>query len=152
MTFERTKILSFVPAFIERFVCLIKPNPPKFDPGLLYRPFAKGVWICILISLSLASCIAIIPHIFIRGYENMTSNQISMISFWFLFVVLNSFYGGALTMFFVAEITIPFNTIRDVLRVFPEWKVLVPALGKQIVIVEPALNVSAYWFDFMFIL
>ena len=74
----------------------------------------------------------------------MTSNQISIISFWFLFVLLNSFYGGALTMFFVAEITIPFNTIRDVLKVFPEWKVVVPAAGKQIIIVEPALNVSAY--------
>ena len=47
-------------------------------------------------------------------------------------------------MFFVAEITIPFNTIRDVLKVFPEWKVVVPAAGKQIIIVEPALNVSAY--------
>ena len=142
MTFERTKVISFVPAFTERYICVVKPNPPKFDPGLLYRPLARSVWICIFIFLSLASCFEIIPHIFIRGYENMISNQISTFSFWFLFVLLNAFYGGALTMFFVAEITIPFNTMRDLLKVFPEWKIVIHRAGKQITIVEPALNVS----------
>ena len=146
MNFGRSKVVSFVPGLTERFLCLVIPNPPKFDPGLLYRPLAKGVWICIFISLSLASCFGIIPHIFIKGYENMISNQISMISFWFLFVLLNAFYGGALTMFFVAEISIPFNTMRDVLKLFPEWKLLVAIGSKTIVITEPALSVSAYIF------
>ena len=72
----------------------------------------------------------------------MTSNQISTFSFWFLFVLLNAFYGGALTMFFVAEISIPFNTMRDVVKIFPEWKLLVAETNKAIVITEQALSVS----------
>ena len=142
MTFERTKVISFVPAFTERYICVVKPNPPKFDPGLLYRPLARTVWICIFIFLSLASCFEIIPHIFIRGYENMISNQISTFSFWFLFVLLNAFYGGALTMFFIAELSIPFNSLRDVLKVFPEWKLIILGSNKFVFIEEPALSVS----------
>ena len=142
MNFGRSNAVSFVPGLTERFLCLVKPNPPNFDPGLLYRPLAKSVWIFIFISLSLASCFGIIPHIFIRGYEDMMSNQISMMSFWFLFVVLNAFYGGALTMFFVAEISIPFNTMRDLVKIFHEWKLLVAETNKAIVITEQALSVS----------
>ena len=39
---------------------------------------------------------------------------------WFFFVLINAYYGGALTMFFVSEITLPFNTIRDALKVRSE--------------------------------
>jgi hypothetical protein len=37
------------------------------------------------------------------------------------FVLLNAFYGGALTMFFTSEITIPFNNIYEVMRAYPSW-------------------------------
>ena len=37
---------------------------------------------------------------------------------------INAYYGGALTMFFVSEITLPFNTLRDVLQAFPEWNLV----------------------------
>ena len=43
---------------------------------------------------------------------------------WLFFVLINAFYGGALTMFFVSEVTLPFNTLRDALRVFPSWKII----------------------------
>ena len=62
-------------------------------------------------------------------------------SIWFLFVLINAFYGGALTMFFVAELKIPFNSLRDVLKIFPEWNFVLPA-DNIILIKEPALNVS----------
>ena len=136
MTFDRREILSFVPSHTDRMICALIPKPPEFDPGLLYRPFAKEAWICIFILLSAAFCFSIIPPIF------MTSNQISMTSFWFLFVLLSAYYGGALTMFFIAESTIPFLTIRDVLKVFPEWKLVFHEPSKTVAIVEPAKSVS----------
>ena len=74
----------------------------------------------------------------------MTSNQISTFSFWFLFVLLNAFYGGALTMFFVAELSIPFNSVRDVLIKFPEWKLIMEETKRYLFIDEPALRVSTH--------
>lgn len=41
---------------------------------------------------------------------------------WFFFLLLNAYYGGALTMFFTSEVSIPFNTIYDVMKAYPEWK------------------------------
>ena len=43
-------------------------------------------------------------------------------SSWFFFVLLNAYYGGALTMFFTSELPIPFNTIEDVMDAYPAWK------------------------------
>ena len=51
----------------------------------------------------------------------MKANSIIEVSLWFFFVLINAYYGGALTMFFVSEITLPFNTLRDVLKAFPSW-------------------------------
>ena len=62
-------------------------------------------------------------------------------SIWFLFVLINAFYGGALTMFFVAELKIPFNSLRDVLKIFPEWNLVIEA-GFTDMFKEPARNVS----------
>ena len=41
------------------------------------------------------------------------------------FVLLNSFYGGAMTMFFVNEAALPFENIHQVIRAYPEWELLV---------------------------
>ena len=50
-----------------------------------------------------------------------SSYMITSFSSWTFFVLLNAYYGGALTMFFVSEPTLPFNTLRDVLKAFPSW-------------------------------
>ena len=63
------------------------------------------------------------------------------VSLWFFFVLINAYYGGALTMFFVSEITVPFNTLRDVLQVFPEWNLIFPT-GADIVFKLPAFQVK----------
>ena len=35
--------------------------------------------------------------------------------------MINAYYGGALTMFFTSELTIPFDSIEDVMRNYPDW-------------------------------
>ena len=85
--------------------------------------------ICIFVAgcavvLIIALCIIIIPYAFLDYYEYTDGQMIASTSTWFFFVLLNAFYGGALTMFFVSEITLPFKTIRDVLQVFPSWNLV----------------------------
>ena len=48
--------------------------------------------------------------------------MLSSTSAWLFFVLLNAYYGGALTMFFTSEIPIPFNTIEQVMDAYPTWK------------------------------
>ena len=48
-----------------------------------------------------------------------------MICGFYFFILINTFYGGAMTMFFSSEITLPFETIRDVTRAYPTWNLMV---------------------------
>ena len=48
--------------------------------------------------------------------------MISTTTTWLCFVILEAFYGGALTMFFTSEVTIPLETTTDVLQAYPSWK------------------------------
>ena len=149
MTPGRYPVVTMVPTIMDRFLCLLIPNPPEFDPTLLLRPLTNIVWLCIVTLLIVACCFLTVPHIFIKGYENTTTNQIVMVSIWCSFVLINAYYGGALTMFFVAELKIPFNSLRDVLKIFPEWNFVLPA-DNIILIKEPALNVSQKFKDLIY--
>ena len=63
-----------------------------------------------------AMFLMVAPCICVKGYTETSAFSIITTSGWFFFVLINAYYGGALTMFFVSEITLPFNTIRDALR------------------------------------
>ena len=76
-------------------------------------------WIGILLGCSLIAFFG--PYFFVPGWDDMKANSIIEVSLWFFFVLINAYYGGALTMFFVSEPTLPFNTLRDVLKAFPSW-------------------------------
>ena len=43
---------------------------------------------------------------------------------WYFFLLFNAFYGGALTMFFTSSPDLPFQTIREVMRAYPEWNLM----------------------------
>ena len=76
-------------------------------------------WIGILLGCGLIAFFG--PYFFVPGWDDMKANSIIEVSLWFFFVLINAYYGGALTMFFVSEPTLPFNTLRDVLKAFPSW-------------------------------
>ena len=59
------------------------------------------------------------------------SYMITSFSSWTFFVLLNAYYGGALTMFFTSEVTIPFNNIYDVMKAYPTWKLKMRA-GEEV--------------------
>ena len=61
----------------------------------------------------------LIPILFLENWDSSDSVQISATSGWYFFVLLNAFYGGALTMFFASEAALPFDSIRGVMREYP---------------------------------
>ena len=44
---------------------------------------------------------------------------------WLLFVGAQSYYSGAMTMFFTAVPGLPFQTMEEALNAFPAWKMVV---------------------------
>ena len=89
-----------------------------------------------------AMFLMVAPCICVKGYTETTAFSIITTSGWFFFVLINAYYGGALTMFFVSEITLPFNTIRDALRAFPTWNFMYQA-GNDAYFEIPASQVIA---------
>ena len=63
-----------------------------------------------------------VPYAFVSYYEQTDAQKWTFFVIWMFFVLINAFYGGALTMFFTSEQTIPFNSIEDVMRAYPDWK------------------------------
>ena len=57
------------------------------------------------------------------------SESIIELIVWFFFVIIYAYYGGALTMFFTNEPTLPFKTVTDALNIVPEWRVLLIKSG-----------------------
>ena len=81
-------------------------KPPEVDFWLFKRPFTNQSWLFILISFSL-----IFTMLFMVQYKSTKGYVIIELIAWLLFVILYAFYGGALTMFFTNEPSLPFNTI-----------------------------------------
>ncbi len=76
-------------------------------------------------------------------YEETDSRRLTTVSVWYFFVLVNAYYGGALTMFFSTSPTIPFETIVDVFRAHPDWTLLFQR-GGEINFAVPALRDADY--------
>ena len=124
-TTERNKVLDFVyPNRIVATVLCYISKPSVLDYGLAIRPFTYKVWKSIGITLSGGLAVLFLPYFFIRGWEDMSANSIIKISLWYFFVLINAYYGGAMTMFFANEDVPPFENLRDVLQAFPKWNLV----------------------------
>ena len=69
-------------------------------------------------------------------------------SSWYFFVLLNAFYGGALTMFFTSETTLPFETERDVIRAYPDWNLMLQE-GNEFLFLSKAMAGDQDYQDFV---
>ena len=124
-TTERNTVLEFArPNRITTYVLCYIPKTSELDYGLVIRPFTSNVWKGIGIILIGGLAFFFLPYFFIRGWDNMSANGMIKLSIWFFFVLINAYYGGALTMFFANEIDPPFENLRDVLQAFPQWNLV----------------------------
>ena len=65
-----------------------------------------------------------ISRIVIPSTRDADSNRVMALSIWMFFVVVNAYYGGAMTMFFANTISIDLETKRDVLQAYPDWHLI----------------------------
>ena len=119
---ERRGLFDFICTSSNRVALALTPQPPEIDPGLFIRPFRDDAWNGIAVVCVIMVVCLMVPFSLMKNYEQTESVNISVFSVWMFFVLINAYYGGALTMFFTSEITIPFNSIEDVMREYPDWK------------------------------
>ena len=74
--------------------------------------------------------------------------MIASFSSWTFFLLLNAYYGGALTMFFVSEIPIPFNDIYDVMKAYPTWKLRMRAGNEALFQYKALIEKDPYYEEF----
>ena len=141
-TDERNKVVDFVrPNHISTDVLFYIPKTAELDYGLVIRPFTINVWKSIGVILIVGLAFFFLPYFFIKDWDNMSAISIIKLSLWFCFVLINAYYGGAMTMFFANEHVPPFENLRDVLRAFPKWNLIFTS-GHEIFFKVPADQVS----------
>ena len=120
-------MLDFVLTYTDRLLLALTPQPPEFDIQLFLRPFTGDSWQGIAIILVCSLLCILIPGYILPYFESTASYQIAQLSLLYFFVLINAFYGGAMTMFFASEISIPFDTIRGAIQAYPDWKLMFQA-------------------------
>ena len=117
---ERTKVLQFVSVAKTRFVQVLTPLKPTTDPGLFARVFTYCSWLAISSIVGIAIICITLQH-FIASHGNTNGEKIFNFTIFLFFVIINSYFSGALIMFFAGTTSIPFKTDRDVIKEYPKW-------------------------------
>jgi hypothetical protein len=99
------------------------------DLSLFLRPFTTEAWIAIAVVFPFL----LVPYLTTKYMAripwcknmNPTSRRISLYVSWTFFLLLNCYYGGALTMFFTSRQPAPFISVQQGLRMFPTWKMII---------------------------
>ncbi|XP_059095533.1 uncharacterized protein LOC131890241 [Tigriopus californicus] len=99
---------------------ILVPQLPEVDTTLFMRPFTNESWIAIGMT-SLIIVICVVFPMSIRRLNESTGYKIISTSGWYFFLLLNAFYGGALTMFFANEPSVPFSTAKEAIAEYPSW-------------------------------
>ena len=94
----------------------LTPKPAEVDFGLFIRPFRNEAWVCIFALCLIILITILIPYGLVDDYEETEAFTCVTVSAWIFFVVINAYYGGAMTMFFTSEFSVQFNSIEDVMR------------------------------------
>ena len=121
---ERRPLLDFAPVAANFHYCALTPQQPSVDTGLFIRPFTSASWRAIIGMTVLILATVLAPFFLLSYFEETLSYRVVTLSSWYFFVLLNAYYGGALTMFFTSDISIPFESLRQVMRAYPDWKLM----------------------------
>lgn len=95
----------------------------------------SNTWFILLLVFALVFSALIMVTYCLRwaGGQQTVSSRIVVITAWISFVLVHSFYSGALTMFLSSDQTLPFSSAAEGLLLYPKWK-LVTFPGSDIVL------------------
>ena len=119
---QRENVLDLVMFQKEWTVLAVSPKPPKVDIQLFIRPFRYDAWHFIIGMTFLLITFLLIPYVWLHRsllWEDTQGFMISKTTAWIFFFLLNAFYGGAMTMFFASEVSLPFETVREAMQSYP---------------------------------
>ena len=119
--FERFGLMDFVSVHPSSYVLALTPQPAEVDFGLFIRPFQEEAWLLISCFIIMILTTIVVPYSLLTYYDHTEGFKLTSLTSWLFFVIINAYYGGALTMFFTSELTLPFNSIEDVMRSYPDW-------------------------------
>ena len=105
-----------------QFVLVYIPQNSGFDKSLFTRPFKDEVWAVLGIGNVLLITTYFISYWFSRKKKALKSLRLVKSVAWLSYLLVLVYYGGALKMFFTADITIPFESRKDVMNAYPDWK------------------------------
>ncbi len=87
---------------------------------MYFRPLTFKAWIVILSTLTAI----LVHHLILKRIvsEDGPSTRLFQLLGWLYFLVIHGVYSGALTTNFIIQPEVPFTTLADGLRMYPEWK------------------------------
>ena len=117
---RRQTILDWCGIFVDPILLVaLKNQPAGVDYSLFLRPFTKSSWLAILVFTTFLGLFILIPFKWNSNFDQANSCFILKTTSWYYFLVIQSFYGGALTMFFANEPSMPFSSVKDVINAYP---------------------------------
>jgi hypothetical protein len=101
------------------------------DLSLFLRPFNLPARITIFIFLILfLLCFGLFSHNFGRKGSSSQGKRFYIFTLWLFFILIHTYYSGAMTMFFSTTPTLPFSTMDEGLSLYPKWKMISTAGNK----------------------
>ena len=120
-TIERHELEQFVPVAKTRRMSVMKASKST-DFELFTRVFTNDSWVAV--SAMVVSILLCMLTVKLTKFEQHSNGEkIMAFTIWMFFVLVQAFYAGALTMFFTSTTTLPFETDRDVIQAYPDWKI-----------------------------
>ena len=116
---SRNEHVDFTVSIFERPISLMGDfGRSTFDNELFTRPIQGLAWIPVM-----AACLTGFAVWNIYS-DDRDSHRLTALSLWVVFVLVNAFYGGALTMFFTSAPSKPFEDGNQALNAWPKWKLV----------------------------
>ena len=122
-------MFDFAHILDDRKVLVALGDIKQQDVGIFIKPFNKNAWGFFSITMSILLVLLIVlSHLKKRHFScNKTfkkASRIVVFFMWFCYTMVEIYYEGALTMFFSTQSRNPFENIKDVIRAYPDWKLL----------------------------
>ena len=120
----RSDMFDFSSFVSDRAILALTPQPASLDLWLFKRPFRNEAWLVLGIVILVILLTVIALNASIKDASNYAGYRIVVSIGWLFVLLISVYYDGALTMFFSTEVSITFDSIRDVMRAYDDWKLM----------------------------
>ena len=119
---DRDRVLDFVAICTDEWMLVLTPQQPT-DFSLFTRCFTNTSWVAISCTLIIVVLLTFVQKC-VAPDDHKNADWMFTFTIWLFFLLIHSFYSGALTNFFIGTTEIGFSTRNDVFREYPRWKYL----------------------------